>query len=63
MWLYLQLVDHPTSKIKYTVILDNKKNNRKLCLLSYMEYILKVIRGIIIIDINKDRAGVIYEIK
>lgn len=59
MCLYLQLVDHPTSKIKYTVILDNRKNNRKLCLLSYIEYILKVIRGIIMMDMNKDRAGMI----
>lgn len=59
----MQLVDHPTNKIKYTVILDNRKNNKKLCLLSYIEYILKVIKGIIIIDINKDKAGVIYEIK
>lgn len=49
--------------MKYTVILDNRKNNKKLCLLSYIEYILKVINGIIIIDINKDKAGVIYEIK
>lgn len=58
MCLYLQLVDHPTNKMKYTVILDSRKNSKKLCLLSYIEYKLKVIKGIIIIDINKDRAGV-----
>lgn len=40
IWLYFEFADHPIIKIIYTDILDNTKNNRILCLLSYSDILL-----------------------
>lgn len=37
------------------------KNNKILCLLSYNEYLLKLMMGTINIEINKDMAGVLTD--
>lgn len=54
---YFEFVDHPISRIKYTLILDKMKNNNKFCLLSNKEDLLYEIIGIIKIIINNDREG------
>lgn len=61
MCLYLELADQPISRIKYTDILDKIKNIRILCLISYIGYKLNEMIVIIIIIINNDKAGEIYE--
>lgn len=47
--------------MKYTLILDRIKNKSKLCLLSKRVKELNNIIGIIIIIINSDIEGVIYD--
>lgn len=54
----MEFIDHPISKIKYTLILDKIKNNKKLCLLSNKECELNEIIGIIIIVIINEKEGV-----
>lgn len=57
-WQYLEFVDHPISKIKYTLILDKMKNNKRLCLLSYNDSLLYKIIGMIKIIVSSEREGV-----
>lgn len=57
--LYFEFADHPINNIKYTAILLKIKNNRTLCLLSNKGLSLNEMIGIIKIERNKDRAGVI----
>jgi len=57
MKLYFELADHPIIKIKYTDKVDKIKKVNIECILSNKEFLLKEIKGIIIIEIRRDKGG------